>query len=45
MIRETKGTLLEDGLRGTENHKIHCGKEHFKELNVDYATATNAEQI
>ncbi len=45
MIRETKGTLLEDGLRGTENHKIHCGKEHFRELNVDYATATNAEQI
>jgi len=45
MIRETKGTLLADELRGNENHKIYCGKEHFKELNVDYATAVNSVEV
>lgn len=36
LIRETKGTTMEGGLRGDEKDKIHCGGVHFEELNVDY---------
>ena len=36
LIRETKGTTMEGGLRGDEKDKIRCGGEHFKELAVDY---------
>ena len=36
LIRETKGTLQDGGLRGDEKDKIHCGGAHFNELKVDY---------
>jgi type III restriction enzyme len=36
LIRETKGTTMEGGLRGDEKDKIHCGGAHFKKLGVDY---------
>lgn len=36
LIRETKGTTQEGGLRGDEKDKITCGFAHFKELAVDY---------
>lgn len=36
LIRETKGTTQDGGLRGDEKDKIYCGTRHFEELNVDY---------
>ncbi len=45
MVRETKGTTLDGGLRGDEKDKISCGVEHFKELNVDYGVAVDGRDI
>jgi type III restriction enzyme len=45
MVRETKGTTLEGGLRGDEKDKISCGGIHFKELNVDYDVAVKGRNI
>lgn len=32
-VLETKGSVLADERRATENQKIHCGKQHFNALN------------
>lgn len=46
LIRETKSTTVADALRGTENQKIHCGKQHFTgALNVDFKVVTNADDL
>ncbi len=45
MVRETKGTTLKGGLRGDEKDKISCGQSHFKELNIDYATVVEGQDI
>ena len=43
MIRETKSTKDQLKLRITESDKIHCGKQHFETIGVDYDVATTIE--
>ena len=43
MIRETKSTLNELGLRGLEKAKTDCGKAHFKSIGVDYKICSSIE--
>ncbi|MBX9905362.1 MAG: DEAD/DEAH box helicase family protein [Burkholderiales bacterium] len=45
LVRETKGTMDELKLRGTEWMKIQCGKAHFHSLGVDYAHVVKADEI
>ena len=45
LIRETKGTTDERNLRKSEVAKIHCGKEHFSLLNVDYKVIVSANDV
>ena len=45
LIRETKGTTDERYLRKSEVAKIHCGKEHFSLLNVDYKVIVSANDV
>ncbi|AHF04559.1 type III restriction endonuclease subunit R [Marichromatium purpuratum 984] len=46
-IVETKGSLLTDALRPTEQGKIDCGKAHFKALgtNVGFAVANSYDSF
>ena len=39
LVVETKGSLIANDLRGSENAKIACGKAHFSALNVGEAPA------
>lgn len=46
LVRETKTTLAADGLRGSENQKIHCGERHFVDaLNVDFKVVTSVDEL
>jgi type III restriction enzyme len=46
LVRETKSTTVADGLRGTENQKVHCGERHFVgALGVDYRVITSADEL
>ena len=46
LVRETKSTTVESGLRGTENQKNHCGERHFEgALQVDYRVITSADEL
>ncbi|MBY0270621.1 MAG: DEAD/DEAH box helicase family protein [Burkholderiales bacterium] len=45
LVRETKGTVDELKLRGTEWMKIQCGKAHFVSLGVDYAHVVRAGDV
>lgn len=36
LVRETKGSIIEDARRGSENKKIKCAKKHFEALGVDF---------
>ena len=46
LIRETKSTTVSSDLRGTENHKNHCGEQHFVgALGVDYRVITSADDL
>jgi type III restriction enzyme len=44
-VRETKGTLDEEGLRGAERMKIDCGRRHFEAIGVDYGVTTSVEDL
>ncbi len=44
-VRETKSSKDSSKLRVTENHKILCGKKHFKALGVDYAVVTKLSEV
>ena len=45
MVRETKGTIKDGGLRGDEKDKISCGMEHFTELHVDYDVCYDGRMV
>jgi type III restriction enzyme len=36
LVRETKGSIIEDARRGSENKKIKCAEKHFEALGVDF---------
>lgn len=46
-VVETKGSILNNALRPTEQGKIDCGREHFKALgtNVGFTVASNYESF
>jgi type III restriction enzyme len=45
LVRETKGSLDEDDLRGKEEMKIECASRHFETITVDYDVVSTAEQF
>jgi len=45
LVRETKDTHGRDKRRHTENKKIDCGRAHFDAIGVDYAIATNIQEV
>ncbi len=45
LVREMKGTLDEDELRGMETMKIDCARRHFEAIEVRYDVATSAEDL
>jgi type III restriction enzyme len=45
LIRETKGTRDQLGLRVGEGAKIYCGQKHFDLLGIDFDVATSASEI
>jgi type III restriction enzyme len=45
LVRETKGALDQEALRGTERMKIDCGRRHFEAIGVDYGVATSVEEL
>ena len=45
LVRETKGALDGDQLRGMEQMKIACGRRHFEAIGVDYELATSADDL
>ncbi|MEM7342645.1 MAG: DEAD/DEAH box helicase family protein [Chloroflexota bacterium] len=46
LVRETKGSMHKDDLRGTEGKKIQCGIAHFEgALGVDYKVIQSTEQL
>jgi type III restriction enzyme len=45
LVRETKGSLDEDQLRGIEEMKIDCAKRHFEAIEVDYGVVARAEDL
>ncbi|OIO80206.1 restriction endonuclease subunit R [Candidatus Pacearchaeota archaeon CG1_02_32_132] len=45
LVRETKGSLSEEDLRGREAYKIECGRRHFKAIDVDFDVVTSASEV
>jgi type III restriction enzyme len=45
LVRETKGTMNQLQLRGSEWAKIKCGEAHFGSLAVDFAHVTSPGEI
>ena len=45
LVRETKSTLDRDDRRKTENHKVDCGKAHFKSLGVNFKVASTINEV
>ncbi len=45
LVRETKGTKDFEKLRTTEAWKIHCGRQHFKSIDVDFDVTISAAEV
>jgi type III restriction enzyme len=45
LVRETKGSLDEEQLRGMEGMKIDCARRHFNAIEVDYEVKPSAEKF
>jgi type III restriction enzyme len=45
LVRETKDTGWETGLRAEEYRKIRCGAAHFRDIHVDYRVITDASDL
>ena len=45
LVRETKGALDEEQLRGMEEMKIDCARRHFEAIEVDYDVVTGVEDL
>ena len=41
LVRETKGSLIQESLRESEKQKIDCGRKHFRAIGVDYNVTTS----
>jgi type III restriction enzyme len=45
LVRETKGALDEDQLRGMEDMKIDCAERHFDAIGVDYGVVRDVADL
>lgn len=45
LVRETKGSAEEDELRGREETKIRCARQHFDAIGVDYAVTSSVDEM
>ena len=45
LVRETKGSLDPDQLRGSEEMRIECAERHFQALTVDYDVEVDADHF
>lgn len=45
LVRETKGSVDPEEIRGREETKIRCAKQHFAAIGVDYAVTANVEDM
>ena len=45
LVRETKGSIDPDEIRGREETKIRCAKQHFAAIGVDYAVTASVEDM
>jgi type III restriction enzyme len=45
LVRETKGSADPDELRGREETKIRCARQHFDAIGVDYAVASSVDDM
>lgn len=45
LVRETKGSADPDELRGREETKIRCARQHFDAIGVNYAVASSVEEM
>ena len=45
LVRETKGIKDFEKLRNSEADKIRCAKRHFRELQVDFKTVVEANEV
>jgi type III restriction enzyme len=45
LVRETKGSLDEDELRGMEGMKVDCARRHFEAIEVDYGVVAGVEEL
>ena len=44
LVRETKGSTDPEELRGREETKIRCARQHFDAIGVDYAVVSSVDQ-
>jgi type III restriction enzyme len=45
LVRETKGTLDPEEIRGREETKIRCARRHFDAIGVDYAVVSSVDAM
>jgi type III restriction enzyme len=45
LVRETKGSVDPDEIRGREETKIRCAKQHFAAIGVDYAVTASVDDM
>ncbi len=45
LVRETKGSVDADELRGREETKVRCARQHFDAIGVDYAVTSSVDEM
>ena len=45
LVRETKGSVDPDEIRGREETKIKCARRHFDAIGVDYAITSSVDEM
>ena len=45
LVRETKGSVDPEEIRGREETKIRCARRHFAAIGVDYAVTASVEDM
>jgi len=45
LVRETKGSVDPEEIRGREETKIRCARQHFAAIDVDYAVTASVEDM
>ncbi len=45
LVRETKGSVDADELRGREETKVRCARQHCDAIGVDYAVTSSVDEM